>query len=420
MSNILSVFCESILAFLIFLNLGKAYLSKDKAQIWSPISAISLTYMYYVLWPFWLGTKERYMIDESMYNGHLFHFAALLSYVFIMVGFRKSTNSSFDDWNKIFDKSNIGKYGLVLWAVGIAGYSSVRGFHFSFAAEDNSNTYMAIGGFVYYFMMMLDMLPFASGLLFLKLKDNWKKIVYLIPFWFIFVQFLVAGARWRIVVAGFVLLTAHYLFPKIKKVNVPLLASIAFAVYIGFSVMDKARVRGGGIQMSVATELKYDDVKDGANENCDVYYFSVISMDKIYETDQRVYFQPFMTAIFMPIPRFMFPWKPDADYLHNLEDSVAAIGGGSAYLNFVESYFSFGWFGVIFWAWILGWLARKFWDNYVNNRESIGAIIALGVFSGFCYVTISRGYLPATFTTFIIAICCPFWISMLYRKIVKK
>ena len=172
--------------------------------------------------------------------------------------------------------------------------------------------------------------------------------------------------------------------------------------------------------MATVSQLKYDDVKGGANENYDVYYFSVISMGRIAETGQRVYFQPALTAILMPIPRFLFPWKPDADYLHSIEDSVDGIGKGSAYLNFVESYYSFGWVGVCFWAWILGWLARRFWDNYLNNRESIGAIIALGVFSGFCYVTISRGYLPATFTTFVLAICSPFWICMLVKKYLKK
>ena len=397
-----------------------AFRSKDKANIWSPITAISLTYIYYVLWPYWLGTLDRYAINENLFNGHLFHLAALLSYAFIMFGFRKPSNTSFDSWNAVFDSSNIGKYGLILWTIGIAGYSSVRGFHFSFAAEDNTNRSISIGGFVYYFMMMLDMLPFAAGLLLLKLKDDWRKLIYLVPFWFIFVQFLIAGARWRIVVAAFVLLTVHYLYPRVRRINVPFLTGLAFVLFIGFSVMDKARVRGGGISMATASQLKYDDVKGGANENYDVYYFSVISMGRIGETGQRVYFQPALTAILMPIPRFLCPWKPDADYLHSIEDSVDGIGKGSAYLNFVESYYSFGWVGVFFWAWILGWLARRFWDNYLNNRESIGAIIALGVFSGFCYVTISRGYLPGTFTTFVLAICSPFWIGMLAKKYLKK
>ena len=145
-------------------------------------------------------------------------------------------------------------------------------------------------------------------------------------------------------------------------------------------------------------------------------------INRLNQSGERVYFQPLYTAILMPIPRFMFPWKPDADYLHKLETIVLGnTEGGAAYLNFVESYYSFGWFGVIIWAWFLGWFARRFWDNYQNNRQSIGAIIALGVFSGLCYVFISRGYLAASLTSLLIALYLPFifiswYCKFFYRK----
>lgn len=416
MSDFISIICEVILAGLIGYNLIVPYFSKDKSLVWSPMTAISLTYVYYCLIPYWGGSIEKYSIDESLYNGYLFHIAALVSYIFILIGFRKSSNTSFNNWNSLIVSSNVGKYGLLIFAIGFIGYSSVRGFHLSFASESNTKKEMAIGGFVYYFMMMLDMLPLAAGLLFIKIKENWKRLIYLIPLWFTLVQFLVAGARWRIVVTLFVLLTIHHLYLRVKKMNLPVLAAIAFIVFLGFSIMDKARIRGGGINMSQAKELSYNDIKGGAEENYSVYWFSMLCMDRLNQTGQRVYFEPIITSILMPIPRFLFPWKPDAEYLHTLEASVGA-GGGAAYLNFVESYFSFGWFGVIFWAWFLGWLARKFWDNYRNNKDSIGAIVALGTFSGFCYVTISRGYLPATLTTYILAICLPFWIIQICKKL---
>ena len=110
MSNTISFLCESILAILIFYNLGTAYFSKDKVQIWSPLSVISLTFIYYCLVPFWLGTKERYVIDESMHNGHLFHIAALLSYVSIMFGFKYSkTKERFAKWANSLTSVNVGK-----------------------------------------------------------------------------------------------------------------------------------------------------------------------------------------------------------------------------------------------------------------------------------------------------------------------
>ena len=68
----------------------------------------------------------------------------------------------------------------------------------------------------------------------------------------------------------------------------------------------------------------------------------------------------------------------------------------------------------------LGWLARVFWDFYDRNRQSRASIIGLGVFSGFCYVMVSRGYLAASFTSIILAIYVPFWIIQLCNKFVKK
>lgn len=410
-----SLICQIILIGLILYKLLSAFFAKDKSKIWSPITAVSLTYIYYCIIPFWYRVNVRYSINENLYHGELFHIAALLSYVFVLIGFNTKSKPSFKSWNGLINGKNVGKYGLILFATGILGYGAVRGFHFTFAADNNAVRDLAMGGFVYYLMMTLDMLPFASGLLLVKLKKNVWQWYYLIPFWFILVDFLVAGARWRIVVMLFVLLTIHHLYGKVKRINVPLMAGLAFVVYLGFAAMDRVRMRGIGIDMSVANELKYDDIKGGAAENYSVYWFSILCMDYINKNDQFVYFEPIVTAVLMPIPRAMFPWKPDAHYMKAL-DELFNNGGGAAYLFFVENFLSFGWFGVIFWAWLLGWLARKFWDNYLRNRNSIAAIVALGTFSGFCYVTISRGYLAATLTTFILAICLPFWIIKLCKK----
>jgi len=416
MRDLVSYICEVILAILIGYHFIHSFFNKDKSLIWSPISTVSLTYIYYCLWPFFGTKRARFMIDESMFDGYLFHIAALLSYVFILIGFSFSSKAQFKKWNKYFTESNITKIGLVITLVGIIGYSSIRGFHFSFAKTSVSNE-LATGGFVYYLMMMIDMLAFAGGLLLIGLKNDSKQVLVWVAFWFILVQFLVAGARWRIVVSAISMLTAYYLYPKPKKVNVVIIATLGIVMYLGFSVMDRARSRGKGIDMEVAKDLNYNDIKGGAIENEAVYTFSMQCMYYINQTGVRCYFEPVITAVLMPIPRFIFPRKPDGNYLHVVETIVEGnADGGAAYLNFVESYYSFGWFGVIFWAWILGWLARRFWDNYQCNRDSIGAIVGLGVFSGMCYVIISRGYIAASVTSLIICICVPFWIAALYKK----
>ena len=420
MNNPISIICEAILAILIGYHFISSYFSKDKSLIWSPITTVALTYAYYCLMPFWFGVTERYRVDEQLYDGYIFHIAALLSYVCILIGFQvQSKKVHFKKWNELYTPQNVGRNGVVIAILGVLGYASVRGFHFSFAADTSNPAELAMGGFVYYLMMMLDMLAFAAALLVIGIKHNKSKVfLYMIPFWLILVHFLIAGARWRIIVAAITMLTVYYLYPKVRKANVALIGALAIVMYMGFSIMDVARVRGGGIDMGKAQSLEYDQIKGGAGENSTVYSFSLQCMGRLNQSGERVYFQPLLTAVLMPIPRFLFPWKPDAGYLHGLELLVLGDdSGGAAYLNFVESFYSFGWFGVVFIAILLGWLARRIWDNYLNNRQSIGAVIALGVFSGLCYVIISRGYLASTFTSILICFCLPFWITSLYQKI---
>ena len=411
--------CQIILIALIVFNLLKAFLSKDKSNVWSPMTIISLTYTYYCLAPFWGGTIEKYQIDESMFSGYIFHLAALISYVFIMIGFQFSSKASFKSWNSLINGNNAGRYGLLLFFIGFIAYGSVRGFHLNFYLNEDSTRELALGGFVYYLIMMLDLFPIATGLILIRLKTNFRQWVFIIPLWFILVDLLVAGARWRVVVVVLVVLTLYHLYPKVKKVNLPVLVGILVVVFFLFSAMDRVRVRGSGISKAALKELKFEDIKEGPSENYSVYWFSIICMDQFHQSGERVYFEPIVTSILMPIPRFLAPWKPDASYLKKLDEEFAG-GEGAAYLNFVESYYSFGWMGVILWALFLGWLARRFWDNYRNNPNSLGAILTLGVFSGFCYAYISRGYLPGSFTTFILAVCMPFWVIQLDKLISEK
>lgn len=416
MGTSVSFLCEAILLGLIILHFVRALFSEDKSLIWSPISVISLTYIYYCSVPYWLGTIERYSIDEDVYNGYLFHIAALLSYSFILVGFQKNTSCEFTNWNRYFTIDNVKKYGIILFIAAMIGYSSFRGFHLSIS-NSSSTTELEAGGLVYYFIFMIDMCAIAAALMILSLKENYKQPILYIILILILVQIIFAGARWLIITVVITCLTVYYLYPRPTKINYLLLGPLAIALFLGFSIMDQTRVRGGGINMEKATALKYDDIKGGAQENYSVYYFSLMSMDKLYCSGERVYFRPFLTAALMPIPRSIFPWKPDAEYLHKIEDEVfgKGLGGGAAFLNFVEYYMAFGWIGIIVMSWIIGWLSKIFWNNYRQNPGSIGAIIALGSFSAVLYSVISRGYLAGTLPNVILVVFLPFGIVAFIR-----
>ena len=419
MEEVISTLCANTLTLLIAVNIIRPVFARDKAKIWSPITTISLVYIYYCLMPYYGGQMEDYAIDEATNKGYLFHTAALLSYICILIGFSKSSPTNFRRWNTLFDEENAGKYGMALFLVGLACYVPFRGLHFTFV-QNETHEWMQ-GGPVYYFITMIDLFSIAAALLLVRLKKNWKQIYYLLPFWIMLVTFIFAGTRWRIVVYTITLLTTYYLFPRPKKVNVLFVGALAVVLFLGFSIMDQTRKYSQGIDMEAASQLEFDDIKGGARENYSVYWFSMLSMRQLHDTGERVYFQPALTALLMPLPRAVFPWKPDAKYLDRMERIIIGSDeGGAAFLNFVESYMSFGWFGVIFMGWLLGWLARKFWDNYRNNPQSVGAVIALGAFSGVCYCIISRGFLASTLTNVIYVVYLPFWLCSLFKRFLTK
>ena len=422
MNHTISFICEFILAGLIIYNLVSAYLKYDKALIWSPITTISLTYVYYCSIPFWGGgVSKLFAFDEDLCDGYLFHIAAIVSYVFIMIGFYTTKNErrEFKLWNSALTKQTLGMYGLILFIIAILGYSSVRGFHVSIAYEDNIGTQISTGGFTYYFVMLLDMMPFVCALLLMSVKNGKYRFLCLFLIVILFIQLIVSGARWRIVVASIAMLSVYYLYPKVKKANLIVIGVLGALLFFAFSIMDHTRVRSGGIRMDVAQELTYEDVKSGANENYVVYRFSMLCMNNINTTGERIYFLPELTAILMPIPRALFPWKPDAAYIHKIEQNVG-LSGGAAFLNFVESFYSFGWIGVAVLGWFLGWLSRRFWDNYSHNRDSLGAIVALAIYSGVCYMIISRGFIASSLTTYLLSLCLPFWIILMIRHRKKE
>lgn len=119
----------------------------------------------------------------------------------------------------------------------------------------------------------------------------------------------------------------------------------------------------------------------------------------------------------MPIPRALFPWKPDGGYLDRAQQMILGFNDGVAVTMYAEAFYAFGWFGVIIYSLFFGWLAKVFWLNYRKNSQSIGAIISLSLFNGFTYLLISRGYLSSAVTNFCMLIVLPLWLaSLLNRK----
>ena len=184
-------------------------------------------------------------------------------------------------------------------------------------------------------------------------------------------------------------------------------------------VMEAARMYGRGLDISVVTEIQRTGEIKEASENLMVYEFSAECMDK-YDLEDLILFEPVANAVLMPIPRALFPWKPKGTYMRDANIKIyGTITRGNAFLNITEAYVSFGWFGILIYAWFLGWLSKLFWNNYVRNKESIGAVALLGLYNATLYQIIARGYMAQALTTFIYYVFMPFWLLMILQKIMN-
>lgn len=404
-----SYIIEGILALLCIWVIGKNVLDEDKSKLWQPINVVSLVYIYYCIMPVFFS-EGRYNITPNM-RPYLCDIGALISYLSLLWGYSRYTTKEFVNWNAIFTPQNAMKIGIALLLIGMICYIPFRGFTTSISYTKGIADYNR-DGFTSYFIGMISLFCAACSLSVVALKYNKWNIIGFIVVWLSFIIYIIGGFRFRLVALIFAILIPFYLFPKIKKPNYVWLAAIAVVAYLGFAVMDKARVYGQGIDMSRVAKMTFEDASKGAQENEAVYYYSVLCMNYIEDSGDYKYFDPIVNAVLMPVPRFLFPWKPKGDYMFSvMKNTLGSSKTGAASMMFVEAFMAFGWLGIIVFFYLFGWLAKVVWDNYIKNSDSIGAILLLALFNGFIYTFLSRGYLAQSLVTFIYYVILPFWLS---------
>lgn len=389
----------------------KAWLVRDPSLIWSPMTFFSLVYIYYCIIPFFHGDQGIY--DVSIQGATtIMNMGALISYLFIWLGFSLNIRKKKRKWNALFSVDNARRNGIILFIIGLVCYIPFRGFHITFFNVDEDIIYDR-DGFTSYFVDLISLFCAACSLLLVGKK---KKIdlVFWISIWLALVFFIIAGFRFRIVILLIALFTTYHLHPFPRKLNYPILLIIAVIAYLGFGIMDSARSYGHGLDIE---NVKLNTTPKGAGEADYIYVMSALSM-KHYETADKLFFEPLITAICMPIPRVIAPWKPDAKYLKDVQQKVLGTTDyGAAFVFYVEAFMSWGWIGLVLYSIFIGWLSKFFWSNYLYNPNSVSAIVLLALFNGFSYVLFSRGYMAQVFNTFIYFVVLPFWIVQILNKI---
>lgn len=413
MHELINILSLGLLITLCAYNLCKPFFSRDKSEIWSPMTFLTLTLAYYCIIPNFEGIHsfEDISIDSHKY---LFNLACFVSYCSICFGFKKfNVKADWKKWNSYFTERNSSKIAVILFLFGMACHVPFRGFSTSIAAGGEIVDF-GREGLTSYFTLMISVFCTACCLL---LVSKRKRGVFWIILWLTLVTYIVEGFRYRIVILFISMLVMSHLYPKPRKIKIAPIMALALIMYFGFNIMDQARTYNNGIRMDIVRGMTVEDVSKRAGETTRIYGYSILVMKNYSEHSTRLFFLPLITAISMPLPRFLFPWKPDAYYLtHTNLIATGSASVGSVYVYFVEAFMSFGWIGIVVNGVFIGWIAKKFWVNYRNNSQAIGAILALGLFNGICYLIVSRGYLAQEFSALLYFVFVPFWIASLLNK----
>lgn len=421
MLNPLSVLFLIILIVLIGIQLVTSFISKDKAIIWSPLTFISCTIVYYVVIPS-LSSMKGYDISQFHYQW-LFYLTALLFYVFVLIGFYASKRVGFSRWNAFISNDNALFYGLALFLIALVCYVPFRGFRTT-VWDIDASIVAERTGFVSYFIDLISILCASCGLILMNCMKqsravNW--IIMVVIAYLSFVVYIVGGFRVRIVYLAITLITVYHLYLGPKRIRLILLIGVALPLYFLFAAMDTSRSYGVGLNRDTIEEMTVADVEDGARENAAVLYFSVMCTDHYCNNGELVGIEPVFNAIMMPFPRALFPWKPSGEYMRKAQlKTLGTAEGGAACLNFTEGYISFGLIGVFLYGLIMGLLSGLFWKNYSHSRSSQGAILLMALFNGFCYQWISRGYLGGNLNSFLYFVIVPFWLIAIIRYLSNR
>jgi len=320
-----------------------------------------------------------------------------------------------------YDRS-MNKVSMRIYMIGLAAYASLFGTgaigQLNFLSPTGGSIYTNEGAFAAYFSNAINMLMVPICLHFASvLNKKEKKITFLIMLLMAIALYLTGGFRYRLVILGCGLLGTYHLIKKIK-VNLFLLTGILVLFIAWMGVIELTRSYGGGLKLDRLTEReeKADYLETGLNETA-VFFASGYLMDYVQRYDHYTGFDFLTNALCMPIPRKLWPGKPDGSYILGINELLYdEQGQGQAYLYYAEHFLSFGWLGVIFFSFVLGLFYKKIWVLFTANKDNPLAIVALSVFNGFIYVIVSRGYFSQTVTSFFFTVYPIFFIIRMLRK----
>jgi len=424
------IFVYSLVSLIAIVLLGNI-VKKDKTLFFSPLTIVSLIFLYYTI----IGPILSIVNDTTVYKliDHRPYYiyawkASLMSFICLIIGFNfKKTHD--EEYNLNFNGNDTlvynllfryGKSTLIISVVCLIVLSGVSGLSTQLNVFSSNGSFFSTntgGGILKnYFMNGMNFLMMSSGLFLILVINDRKKVIYLLIVVILsLIIYTKLGFRWRHVVTSMSLFACYHLYLR-KKVNLMLLAVLALIGIVAMGFIGVTRNYGAGLNTEQADDMSTEDLFLEGFGEASVFMTTGLLIHDL-DSDQQIGLDPIIQSITMPIPREIWPGKPSGDYLDKivgLYDRINPIAGlGVAITNFGEYYLMYGYTGVVIGSFLLGLLLKSIWNWFLKNRSNPFAIIAYSLFFGYLYVVISRGYLPQVFMLFMFTVFPAYYI---FRK----
>ena len=356
--------------------------------------------------------------------------AALVFYISFLSGYhlfrpsvkpRKSFNSKL---------SSIRKSGTILCWLGLIPYLLVYGdrvigmlnpfspsnFNASFFGFSGLN----LGAFENYFMLAINLLipgVVIKYAVWLRTRSH----SFSLAVWTLVASaiYLSEAFRYRILLL-FVPILLLWLFYNKLRPKLVLLVLFMF-LFIGLNgALSITRTNSfvRGVDITALSNYSPFEVFTSSFEEAGVFLTSSAIISHTPTSIPHSYLKPFSTSLLQPLPRQLFPNKPDGSYSSSAREAVYGTPNSyTAYLNFAEYYLAFGWLGVVSFSFIFGLLCKRLWLWFLWRQfEPLPQAIYL-LNASFIYVIISRGYLPQAFMLYCFTVL-PSFLS--YRYLLTK
>lgn len=403
------------LLFSVYIGLKLVIGYKNKDKFYSPINFVRIYILLYgILGPLILeyigdvsyGNTNLLLGKKAAINGLIVSYLSIeLGFVF---GLKFTTNKSRKNSLVIH-----WIHPIILIGIGLIGWTYTRGIQWNIF-EQKQEVDFYTGGFSYYFVMLISF--FVYGViqllaLWINTKQKINLLLLIIGILLAMLIFVQQGSRYRIVILVVAMLTTYQLLSKKRLKNGLILALGSGLVWI-FGIIGQTRSYSRGLNMSRLENVDRFDIINAAVADSKVFFYSGL----VIKESQLYYFQPIVTGLLMPIPRSIFPGKPDANYLKETQQEILNTSSiGAATLYYGEYYLTFGWIGIIIFSFLLGVIISRYWKRYLQNG-SIYSVLSLSVLNGVLYYLITRGYIGQQVFVIVYFVLIPEFIWQVLQK----